>query len=604
MKLITSTFVLMFLFISCGDDNNDLPDLTPNKAPVIQAQLFTVSEDVDDETAIGTVFASDPEGDQFTYSISQNSDGLFEITSGEGVITLTNGQSLDFETSTRHDLTIKVSDGKLTSDANVTITVTDIDENSVPAIGDNQTFNTSEFILDSDTIGLVIANDEDAEDSLTYSIAEDQDNLFEISEKGAISLQEGKRLDYSTKSTHTILVQVTDGKDTAISNVVITVNDVDDNAFVTVWKPNNLEIRLPFYLPTEATATNYNFTVDWGDGTTGEVTAFNDADARHVYSDDGEYIVTIIGTLVGFNSNLNSAATGELSDVLQWGDVQLGNDGAVFAGTRISKFSASDAPDLSDVTNMQWFFRNTSFNGDIGHWDVSNITNMSGMFESNGSFNQDIGNWDVSNVTNMQSMFHAANAFNQDIGDWDVSSVTNMSFMFYGFGGISSFNQDIGDWDVSNVTDMTYMFNYADSFNGDIGSWDVSSVTRMTSMFSNATAFNQDIGDWNVANVRNMRYMFHGATAFNQDIGDWDVSNVTNMQAMFQYAYDFNQDISTWDVGNATQMHLMFYDAIAFDQDISNWNTANVTICDRFTTNITPIHSTDKLPTLGPCFAD
>ena len=41
----------------------------------------------------------------------------------------------------------------------------------------------------------------------------------------------------------------------------------------------------------------------------------------------------------------------------------------------------------------------------IGNWDVSNVTNMSGMFEGAKSFNQDISNWDVSNVTNMISMF-------------------------------------------------------------------------------------------------------------------------------------------------------------------------------------------------------
>ena len=61
---------------------------------------------------------------------------------------------------------------------------------------------------------------------------------------------------------------------------------------------------------------------------------------------------------------------------------------------------------------------------------TSKVTDMESMFKSASSFNQDIGNWDVSNVTNMYEMFKSASSFNQDIGNWDVSNVTNMYEMF------------------------------------------------------------------------------------------------------------------------------------------------------------------------------
>ena len=71
---------------------------------------------------------------------------------------------------------------------------------------------------------------------------------------------------------------------------------------------------------------------------------------------------------------------------------------------------------------------------------------------------QDYGSLTVtctSNVTDMSSMFAGATSFNQNIGGWDVRNVKDMNYMF---NWATSFNQDISSWDVSNVTDMSYMF--------------------------------------------------------------------------------------------------------------------------------------------------
>jgi len=76
---------------------------------------------------------------------------------------------------------------------------------------------------------------------------------------------------------------------------------------------------------------------------------------------------------------------------------------------------------------------------------------MNAMF-SNTPFNQDISGWDVSNVTNMFGMFIQNFVFNQDISSWDVSSVNNMRFMFL-VTSPSAMNQDLSGWSVGNVTD-------------------------------------------------------------------------------------------------------------------------------------------------------
>ena len=132
--------------------------------------------------------------------------------------------------------------------------------------------------------------------------------------------------------------------------------------------------------------------------------------------------------------------------------------GSCFYGATNLVVLATDAPDLSSVTDMSSMFRDAeslSFALDTSDWDVGNVIFMDSMFAGATAFNQDIGDWNVSNVTNMLSMFEGASAFNQDIGDWNVSNVIDMGDMFE---GATAFNQDIGGWDVSNVIDMGDMF--------------------------------------------------------------------------------------------------------------------------------------------------
>jgi len=151
---------------------------------------------------------------------------------------------------------------------------------------------------------------------------------------------------------------------------------------------------------------------------------------------------------------------------------------------------------------------------------------MNNMFNSATSFNQDIGNWDVSNVTNMSQMFFSATSFNQDLSMWDVSSVTNMFRMFN-----SSNPVNITGWDVSSVTSFNGMLSYT-SFNEDISVWNVSSGVDFGGMFSNNQVFNQPIGVWNMSSALfiggNNAGMFDKAYAFDQDISSWDINQTTN----------------------------------------------------------------------------
>jgi VCBS repeat-containing protein len=112
-------------------DVNEAPSLTVDLTPVPHP------EDVADNVVLADVDGTDPDAgggndainnfEDLTYSITAgNLAGLFEID-GDGQISLALGKTLDFETATSHNLTVRVTDGGgLFAEQSVVIQVTDV----------------------------------------------------------------------------------------------------------------------------------------------------------------------------------------------------------------------------------------------------------------------------------------------------------------------------------------------------------------------------------------------------------------------------------------------------------------------------------------------
>ena len=69
-------------------------------------------------------------------------------------------------------------------------------------------------------------------------------------------------------------------------------------------------------------------------------------------------------------------------------------------------------------------------------------------FTSKGSLRRAVQAFNAINTTD-------ASAAYGPIVNWDVSAITDMSGLFY---GLQNFNADISSWDTSGVTDMSQMF--------------------------------------------------------------------------------------------------------------------------------------------------
>ncbi|MEE1963451.1 BspA family leucine-rich repeat surface protein [Allomuricauda taeanensis] len=319
--------------------------------------------------------------------------------------------------------------------------------------------------------------------------------------------------------------------------------------FVTTWKTDNPGIseQNQVTIPTYASET-YNYNVDWGDGTsdlgvTGEIT--------HTYNTSGEYGVTITGQFPGISfGNSSDTDRQKLLEVGQWGSIEWKNFQGAFRGCENLQISATDTPDLSQVTSFRYAF--------------SGCTSMIGHSSMN--------LWDMSNAVNLNAMFYAASSFNADIGDWDLANAEDITEMFR---SASSFNQNIGNWRFPKVTSLAWMFDRATNFNGNISDWDVSNITAMVFTFENAKSFNQNISDWDTSNVTNMEYMFRYAWAFNQDISGWNVSNVMSMTGMFNNAISFDQDLGFWDIQSSISLSNMFnqvgLSTKNYDNILSGW---------------------------------
>ena len=259
--------------------------------------------------------------------------------------------------------------------------------------------------------------------------------------------------------------------------VVVEISDTSENsfqtsfvlskntqAFISSWTiaSNNLQLELPL-----KESFVYDFQVDWGDGSTGTVTSYDDPDRVHTYASAGDYTVTISGVLEAFGAfDSETPYKEQIQSVSHLGTLEWKDLSHAFSAA--SSLTTVSGGDVSQVTDMRYMFYGASnARPDVSSWDVSSVTDMSYMFSDMKGATLDVSDWDTSQVTNMIGMFSFSTLSSVDVSGWDTSEVTNMRGMFAD-SDVSGL--DVSSWDVSRVTDMSYMFQLA-GFVPDVSSW-------------------------------------------------------------------------------------------------------------------------------------
>lgn len=267
--------------------------------------------------------------------------------------------------------------------------------------------------------------------------------------------------------------------------LIINSSSIFSQNFVTKWQLPPSQDSLSFYLSAQGGDLNYTWETIPA-GTSGSGTFLQ-----------GSGIISVTGLPMGSMIRLSMEPTFlkvfkvgsnldelNLIDVESWGTANWTNLTYAFSGCTNLQITATDIPDLSNVTSLSNLFYN--------------CTNLNSPFN--------IGQWNTSTITKMDHVFDRASSFNQDLSTWNTSQVDNMAAMFQ---LTEAFNQDISIWNTSNVQLMTDMFDHAYAFNQDISQWNVSSVEDVYAMFRNATSFNQYLGDWNLSSMLMMGAMLN-----------------------------------------------------------------------------------------------
>lgn len=400
-------FLSLILLVLGSCDPNQPDSIYVNSAPVISDYSFTAKEDITNTQIIGKLSASDGDGQKLTYAIFEDQSGLFSITEN-GSLSLASGMSLDYETATKHNLTVRVFDGIVGSYSEVEIEVVNVIEGLVE---DPTSFVTT-WDIPADNTTITIGTNLNYEYDFTIDWGDG--SIEQLS-------QQNPHHEYQLAGLYKVAIQ---GQFPAINMDNSDVTSRISLQSIDQWGINQWQTMERAFMGC------LNMTC----------TAFDVPDLSLVAS-----MANMLANAKKFDADLNDWSVDNVIDM-----------SGLFANATSFNGDIS-AWNVANVKNMSYMFQNAeSFNGDIDGWDIEGVTKMQYMFAGASSFNGNLSEWNVFNANNMEAMFASAKSFNGDISGWDIPNVTNLFGMFV---DAHSFDRSLGAWNISDVGNMQQMLD-------------------------------------------------------------------------------------------------------------------------------------------------
>ena len=410
----TIFIVIISSLVACGgktsskkeDPDTSVVKFTPQKKVVVDKN----------QTIVLTLEAS---GKNITYSIKDNDSLYFNINAQNGEITFKNPPQkgtyvfkAKAKNSTSEDIqiiTIYIRKDKtapvFTSDTNITV-----DENQLDAIQLSASDNSP----------------------ITFSIRDFDSSFFKINNTGFVSFLNAPKADIKSIYKFNAIA-----KDTSDNNASVTVtinikdldldndglSDIDEVTYGTdinnsdtdgdgvsdfdeiqnstdPLDANSTYIPFVFKIDTLKSGTSndneFNISINSSHTYDYNVDCDNDGVFEHVgltsnllctYTTQGVHSIAIQGTFPQIYFN-NKNDKNKIINIEKWGTNSWLSMESSFKGCENLEINTSSRPNLRNVLSLKEMFKNAKkVNQDLSNWDVSNIQNMSSMFENASLFN-------------------------------------------------------------------------------------------------------------------------------------------------------------------------------------------------------------------------
>ena len=314
-------------------------------------------------TTVAIYSATDPDGDDVTWSVAGTDAARFSISSS-GELTFRSSPNYEAQNDANKDnvyeLTIRASDGSLMSTLDVEVTVTNANE-SGPITGP-----TSVNYLENDTttIATYTITDPDG-DGVTWSIAGTDAARFSINEGGGLTFRSSSNYeapnDANKDNLYEVTIRASDSDLMSTLDVEVTITDANESGIITgpttTDYPENSTTTIATYSITDPDGDEVTWSIAGTDAArfsideNGELSfrsspnyeAPNDADQDNVYevtvrTSDGNLASTLDVEVTVTDANESGIITGHASVNYPENDT-----------TNVATYSATD-PDGDDVT--------------------------------------------------------------------------------------------------------------------------------------------------------------------------------------------------------------------------------------------------------------